>query len=98
MACRRRTNGGARLKADVRHHTYAMGHIVYSQVIGPGSVDLSWMIGRRIAEVSFEAPVSWTFYFGEKGYINVDCPWRVLDQGRTAWSSADHGQQYGWPA
>jgi hypothetical protein len=75
-----------------------MGDIVYAQVIGPGSVDLSWMIGRRIAEVSFEEPVSWTFQFAYKCYINVACPWRILNRGRPARSSADHGQQYGLPA
>jgi hypothetical protein len=78
--------------------TYAMGQIVYPRVTDPGGVDLSWMIGRHIAKVSFQEPVSWTFYFGEKGYINAECPWRILNQGRTTRGSDDHGQQYGLPA
>lgn len=75
-----------------------MGHIVYPQATSPGSVDLSWMIGRTISEVSFEEPVHWTFSFREKGYIGVECPWRILSQGRTTLSSDDHRQQYGLPA
>jgi hypothetical protein len=74
------------------------GRIIYPQLTSPGSVDLSWMVGRTITDVSFMEPVHWTFSFGEKGYIGVQCPWRILKQGRTTLSSDDHRQQYGLPA
>jgi len=73
-----------------------MGQVINPQPISPGRVDLSWMIGRTITEVSFEG--TWTFSFEEKGYINVECPWRILNQGCTTRSSDDHRQQYGLPA
>lgn len=28
----------------------------------------------------------------------MECPWRILQQGRTTLSSDDYGQQYGLPA
>lgn len=38
------------------------------------------------------------FSFAKKGYLSVECPWRILQQGRTTLSSDDYGQQYGLPA
>lgn len=75
-----------------------MGQVIYPQPANPSNVDLSWMIGRTITDVTFIEPVDWTFSFGQKGYIGVQCPWRILKQGRTALSSDDHRQQYGLPA
>lgn len=75
-----------------------MGQVIYPQPTNPGDVDLSWMIGRTITEVGFIEPVHWEFSFGEKGCIGVECPWRILKQGRTTLSSEDHRQQYGLPA
>jgi hypothetical protein len=59
-----------------------MGHIVYPQPTSPGSVDLSWMVGRSITSVTFDEPVDWTFWFGDKGHISALCPWRILQNGR----------------
>jgi len=73
-----------------------MGQVIYPQPTDPGNVDLSWMIGRGITDVTFDG--AWTFCFVDKGYINVECPWRILSEGRTTLSSDDHGQQYGLPA
>ena len=75
-----------------------MGQVIYPQPTSPADVDLSWMVGRTIAEVSFHEPVQWTFSFAKKGYISVECPWRILNHGRTTRSSDDHRQQYGLPA
>lgn len=75
-----------------------MGQIIYPQPTSPDEIDLSWMIGRSIAEVTFVEPVYWTFDFPDNGYIGVQCPWRILKNGCTTLSSDDHRQQYGLPA
>jgi hypothetical protein len=75
-----------------------MGQIVYPQPTSPGGFDLSWMVGRSITSVTFEEPVDWTFWFGDKGHISVQCPWRILENGRIVCSIEDHRQQYGLPA
>lgn len=66
-----------------------MGEVIYPQPANPHEIDLSWMAGRTITGVSFEEPVHWTFSFGEKGHIGVECPWRILKQGYTTLSSSD---------
>ena len=66
-----------------------MGEVIYPQPTNPSEIDLFWMVGRTITDVSFEEPVHWTFSFGEKGYIGVECPWRILKQGYTTLSSSD---------
>jgi hypothetical protein len=66
-----------------------MGEVIYPQPTNPSEIDLSWMAGRTITDVSFEEPVHWTFSFGERGYIGVECPWRILKQGYTTLSSSD---------
>ena len=61
-------------------------------------LDLSWMLGRAIAEVTFIAPTPWCFRLGEGGEIRTDSVWRIVDGGRIVLSSEDHGHQYGLPA
>jgi len=75
-----------------------MGQIVYPQPTSPGGVDFSWMVGRAVTSVTFDEPVSWTFCFGDKGHIIVQCPWRILENGRMVCSIEDHRQPYGLPA
>ena len=59
--------------------------------------DFSWMVGCRL-EVSFSEPLSWFFSFGGSLGIRVDCPWRLLHQGRIRISGEDHRQKFGLPA
>lgn len=66
-----------------------MGKVIYPQPTNPSEIDLSWMAGRTITDVSFEEPVHWTFSFGKRGHIGVECPWRILKQGYTTLSSSD---------
>ncbi|OGU19937.1 MAG: hypothetical protein A2580_02910 [Hydrogenophilales bacterium RIFOXYD1_FULL_62_11] len=62
------------------------------------SFDFSWMVGRTIREVRFNEPTQWSFSFEPGIGIGVECPWRLLQDGRVAISSEDHLQQYGLPA
>lgn len=56
--------------------------------------DFSWMHGRRMT-VSLLEPTMWVFSLGEAGAISVECPWRLIQDGRIAVSCEDHGQMYG---
>ena len=60
--------------------------------------DLSWMVGRSIAEVVIRNPTSWTFAFGKDAEIRTECPWRLIADGRIVLSGEDHGHKYGLPA
>jgi hypothetical protein len=58
--------------------------------------DVSWMLGRAVAEVKFMAPASWSFRFGEGVEIRTDSSvWRIVVGGHIVLSSEDHEQQYG---
>lgn len=57
--------------------------------------DLSWVLGRRIATVTFHEPELWRFGFDGGGVITAECPWRVLSAGRIVVSSDDHQQRFG---
>jgi hypothetical protein len=51
-----------------------MDRIIYPEPTSSGDVDLSWMVGRVITEVSFHEPTPWRFSFG-RASITVECPW-----------------------
>ncbi len=60
-------------------------------------LDLSWMIGRRIAAIRLVEPVSWWFEFSGQGSVRSDSLWRVVADGRIRASSEDHGHKFGLP-
>jgi hypothetical protein len=59
--------------------------------------DVSWMVGRSI-EVSLVEPAQWIFSLGDSSRLSVECPWRLLRNGKIRVSSEDHNQKYGLPA
>jgi hypothetical protein len=61
-------------------------------------MDLSWLVGRFVTDVSFQEPELWFFCFGEKGNIGAECLWRIIDRGRIVLCSKDHGQKFGLPS
>ncbi|MDQ6632799.1 MAG: hypothetical protein M3Y82_13755 [Verrucomicrobiota bacterium] len=63
-----------------------------------GKMDLSWLIGHFVTEVSFHEPELWFFNFGEKGNIGAECLWRIIHHGRIRLCSNDHGQKFGHPS
>jgi hypothetical protein len=40
----------------------------------------------------------WRFRFGQAGGLDAYCPWRIVTDGRIAFSDEDEGQQFGLPA
>lgn len=75
-----------------------MKQIIHPQPKKYHDVDLSWMIGRKITGVFFHEPELWVFSFNREATISVECPWRILREGRLACSSDDHKQRFGLPA
>ena len=66
--------------------------------ITTAELNLSWLIGRSVTDVSFQEPERWYFTFGGDGGIGAECLWRILKHGRIALCSNDHGQKFGLPA
>ena len=75
-----------------------MKQIIHGQPIKYTDVDLSWMVGRKITDVFFHEPELWVFSFNREATISVECPWRILKDGRLICSSDDHKQRFGLPA
>ena len=78
--------------------TTRMSQITHPSKVGYPDIDLSWMVGRSVTEVTFLEPDRWSFLLGAKAWIAADCPWRIIRDGRIALSSDDHGQKFGLPA
>jgi hypothetical protein len=57
--------------------------------------NISWLIGRSVAEVEFADPAFWRFRFDDGTEICPGCPWRLVRSGAIAVSSEDHGHPYG---
>jgi hypothetical protein len=60
-------------------------------------VDLSWMIGLTIIEISYYEPNSWHFLIGPSASLGVECLWRLVENDRIVLTSGDHGHQFGLP-
>lgn len=76
----------------------AMGETIRPDPVAYPEVELSWMVGRSIAEVTFHEPQLWYFTFGSDAGVGVECLWRIVDRGRIVLTSEDHDQQFGLPA
>jgi hypothetical protein len=61
------------------------------------SIDLKWMVGRSIGQVTLTDPDYWLFQFATGGVLSAECHWRILDHGHIALSNDDHQQQFGLP-
>src|SRR5262245_47117677 len=59
-------------------------------------VDLSWIAGHAFGQLG-RREHDWLFTFSEGVSLVVDCPWRLLAEGRIRVSSDDDGQQFGLP-
>ena len=53
--------------------------------------------GLRCTKVSLYAPDSWSFDFETKLGLNVQCPWRIVNEDGIALGSEDDGQKFGLP-
>ncbi len=57
------------------------------------------LVGASCTRLERNEAGSWVFTFGdgEAGLV-VDCPWRIVAEGRIALAREDHGRQFGLPA
>jgi hypothetical protein len=75
-----------------------MGRVLHATKIDTAGVDLSWLSGRVLVDVSWSDPLPWLFSFDDGTRVSVECSWRVLQDEQIALSDADHRQKYGLPA
>ncbi|HUP79790.1 MAG TPA: DUF6188 family protein [Pirellula sp.] len=72
--------------------------IINPMPISYDTIDVSWTIGRVIADVSFDSPSFWRFSLGSPESIAVECLWRIVRAGRIVLTSQDHGHSFGLSA
>jgi len=68
---------------------------IQPSVVAYKDIDLSWMAGRIIVEVSLHEPTRWSFIFRPEVCIGVECLWRIVEHGKVVLTGEDHGQQFG---
>jgi Family of unknown function (DUF6188) len=54
--------------------------------------------GLKCTEVAHYASYSWSFDFEGKFRLNVQCPWRLVDESGIRVGGEDDGQRFGLPA
>ena len=60
-------------------------------------IDLSWIVGRSITDISFLEPAQWRFFLGSSEHIAVECLWRIVSRERVVRARDDHHQKFGHP-
>ena len=55
------------------------------------------LIGRKLLSIEMK-DYSWLLEFDAGASLVTESPWRLIEQGRIAVSSGDHGQQFGLTA
>jgi hypothetical protein len=74
-----------------------MSQLIHPSPVAYKDIDLAWLAGRAVCEVSFHEPI-WWFDFGSEIRVSVECLWRVVEHRRVILTSQDHGHQFGLPA
>ena len=54
--------------------------------------------GAKCTSVELYAPDSWSFNFDGRLWLNVQCPWRIINERGIKLGSVDNGQQFGLPS
>ncbi len=57
-------------------------------------VDLRWLIGQTVTEISYIEPMSWRFTFSDSTTLRVDTLWRLVVE-HIKITSDDHGHKFG---
>ena len=55
------------------------------------------LVGRQLLSAE-KQDSTWFFEFGTDVSLATESPWRLIEHGRIAVTSEDHGQQFGLPA
>ena len=63
--------------------------------------DVAAKIADRIVGTSLirteRGDFDWAFHFTQSAVLRVECPWRILADGRIGLGGRDHGQKFGLP-
>jgi hypothetical protein len=59
--------------------------------------ELSWLVGHSFQSLT-KRDFDWVLAFDKKVSLNIECLWRLVENGRIRVTSQDHGQQFGLPA
>jgi hypothetical protein len=70
------------------------GRVLYPKAVTVADVPLVWVIGRSVT-LSFHEPSWWHVALGDDLGVGLECPWRLISEGRICVSDSDHGQWYG---
>jgi hypothetical protein len=54
------------------------------------------LVGKSLIQVE-RNEYDWVFRFAQGALLQVECPWRILLNGRIALGGADHDQRFGQP-
>ena len=87
-----------RLRVVRLSHGDLVNGILNPMPIGYDEMDLSWIVGRVLVDVSFHSPNLWCFSFSPTENITVECLWRLIQEGKIFRTSHDHGQLFGLDA
>ncbi len=75
-----------------------MNRVITPTPVADGRVDLSWLVGRTLKRLTGQKAGPWLFEFGGGTNVNVECLWRIIQEGRICATSEDHGHKFGLPA
>lgn len=57
---------------------------------------LQWLVGDRIESSKYDSnSQAWLITFQSGATLNIECIWRLLEEGVICSSSEDHGNQFG---
>src|SRR5687768_12070539 len=71
-----------------------MANFIRPNPISYDAIDLSWIVGRFVLDVSFCQP-QWQFSLGATERIAVECLWRIVQKEQIVLTNRDHGQSFG---
>jgi len=52
------------------------------------------LVGNEVIRVEGR-PFTWQFHLQRDCFVNIECPWRVFEDGNYKFSGADHDQKFG---
>jgi hypothetical protein len=62
-------------------------------------LNLRWLVGDTLAKADFfRESESWLFTFNSGSTINIECLWRLKENGTIVATGYDHGHMFGLPA
>lgn len=74
-----------------------MSRLIFPNAVADEHIDVSWLVGRQLEQLTSDSGHSWLFEFGSGTHLTVECLWRIVHADSIMLTSEDHGQQFGLP-